>query len=153
MRQPLREKSPMAQDVDVFSAPAPIGGWNAKDALASMPITDAFKLINWFPTTTEVVLRDGQTGYATTITGTVETLAVYNKLDGNSSMFAVDDNDVWDVSNPGAAVDSSLVGAPTITDGKWQYINFGDGTTNYLIMVNGVDVPIYWNAANSDRYC
>ena len=146
MRQALRAKAPRAQVVDVYSIPSPIGGWNAKDALAAMPEIDAFKLINWYPTATECSLRGGYSQYTTSgISDTVETLAVYNEMDGGSSMFAVSDTDVYDVSSPGAATDSSLVGNPTITDGKFQTINFGDGTANYLIMVNGVDAPIYWN--------
>lgn len=32
-----------------------------------------------------------------------------------------------------------------ITNGKWQWVNMGNGTNNYLIMVNGVDSPRYYN--------
>ena len=147
MRTALRPKAPRAQVVEVFSAPAPIGGWNAKDAAASMPITDAFKLINWFPTTTEVVLRGGQVDYATTITGTVETLAVYKDMDGSEQMFAVTDTDIYDVTNPGVASAESA----TITDGKCQYVNFGDGTNNWVIMVNGVNDPLYYDGTTWTR--
>lgn len=143
MRQALRTKSPRAPVVSVYSQPAPIGGLNTRDALAAMPETDAKKLINWYPTTTECVLRGGYSAHATTITGTVETLAVYNKMNGSNQMFAVTDTDVYNVSSAGVATAQSA----TITDGKCQYTNFGDGTTNWLIMVNGVNKPLYWSGS------
>ena len=143
MRQAIRTKAPRGQTVDVYSTPAPVGGWNARDALANMPETDATKLINWFPTTSDVRLRGGREEYASDITGLVKTLAVYNKLDGNSEMFAVSDNDVYDVSSAGVAAAQSA----TVTNGEFQYTNFGDGTTNWLIMVNGVDKPLYYNGS------
>ena len=31
--------------------------------------------------------------------------------------------------------------------GRWQWTNFGDGTNNYLIMVNGADAPLYYNGS------
>lgn len=145
MRQALRVKSPRGQTVQVTSYPAPVGGWNARDSLANMAPTDAVELKNWFPEATRCVLRDGQSDYATGITGTVETLAVYNPPSGSEKMFAIDSNDVWDVTSSGAATDSSAVGNPTVTNGRWQWVNFGDSSNNYLIMVNGVDAPIYWN--------
>jgi len=140
VRQAIRTKSPRAQIVDVFSSPAPIGGWNARDALANMPPTDAVKLCNWFPTASDVRIRGGREDYSTGITGLVKTLAVYNEMDGNSSMFAVSDTDVYDVSSSGTAT-AQLT---TVTDGAFQHINFGTGTDNWLIMVNGVDKPLYW---------
>ena len=47
------------------SLPAPVGGWNARDALAEMAPTDAVTLVNWFPTPSQVVLRQGFAKWAT----------------------------------------------------------------------------------------
>jgi len=143
VRKAIRTKAPRAQISEVYSTPAPIGGWNSRDALASMPPLDAVKLVNWFPDTSDVVLRGGRENYATGITGTVETLAVYNKMDGGSEMYAVTSTDVYNVSAAGTATAQTA----TITDGRCQAINFGDGTSNWLIMVNGVDKPLYWDGA------
>lgn len=140
MRTPLRPKNPRGQVSAVFSISAPTGGWNARDSTANMEPTDARKLLNWFPTTTDCELRGGQADYATGITGTVETLAVYNQMSGTNKMYAVSDTDVYDVSSAGAATAQSA----TVTDGKFQHINFGDGTNNWLILVNGVDAPLYY---------
>ena len=53
------------------SLPSPIGGWNARDSLASMSPTDAVVLNNFFPTPTDVTLRKGYTNISTGITGQV----------------------------------------------------------------------------------
>ena len=143
MRRSASRKPGRGPVVGVKSISAPTGGWNARDSLANMNQNDAIKLVNWFPTTTDVVLRGGQADYGTGVTGTVETLAVYNKLDGTTEMFAADSNDVWDVSVAGAASAQSA----TVTDGKFQTLNFGDGTNNYLMMFNGVDSPLYYNGS------
>jgi len=146
MRRPARQKgagSPRGQTSWVQSLSAPVGGWNARDPLQEMDPKDAIKLVNWFPTTTDCVLRGGNTDYASGITGLVETLAVYNAMDGTSEMFAVDSNDVWDVSSSGAASAQSA----TVTNGRFQWLNFGDGTNNYLMMFNGVDSPLYYNGS------
>lgn len=144
MRRPQQVKNPARQQISsVFSISAPVGGWNDRDSLANMAPNDAIKLLNFFPTTTDCELRGGQEDYATGVTGTVETLAVYNAMSGTNKMFAVDSNDVWDVSSAGAASAQST----TVTNGRWQTLNFGDGTNNYLIMVNGVDAPLYYNGS------
>ena len=47
-----------------ISVPAPITGWNARDALDEMPATDAVLLDNWYPDAQGVVVRSGFTPYA-----------------------------------------------------------------------------------------
>jgi hypothetical protein len=132
------------QKVTVESLPAPIGGWNARDPLANMRPTDATELVNWFPTTASVDTRNGSEAYATGITGTVETLCVHNDTDGTSQMFAVSDTDVYDVSTAGAASAESL----TVTDGKFQWLNMGNGTDIWLMLFNGVDNPQYYDGTS-----
>ena len=39
--------------------PAPVRGWNARDAIASMNEADAVTLDNWFPSAADVMLRKG----------------------------------------------------------------------------------------------
>ena len=55
------------------SLASPIGGWNARDSLAEMNPLDAVQMINFFPTPTDVSLRQGYTRYSqiTTSTGVV----------------------------------------------------------------------------------
>lgn len=142
MRQPLKTKSPSRNIVSrSVSFPAPTGGWNARDALASMKPNDAVTMDNWFPQTSYVEIRGGYATHATGTTGNIKTLAVYNALDGVNEMYAVTASGIYDVSSAGAVGASKLAR----TNGKHQYENFNDGTSNWLIMVNGVDKPAYYD--------
>jgi hypothetical protein len=144
MRKPLKQGgSPSQQISQIVSQQAPTGGWNARDALANMKPGEAVKMLNFYPLTTEVVIRGGQADYASGVTGTVKTLAVYNGASGTNKMFTASDSGIYDVSVAGA-VGASVA---TSTNGYWQWLNFGDGTTNWLIMVNGTDKPNYYSGA------
>jgi hypothetical protein len=123
--------------------PAPVGGWNARDALADMKPHNAIVLNNWFPRTNYLEIRGGYADYADGTTGTIKTLAVYNKMTGASEMFAYTASGIYDVSSAGTVGASKLAR----TDGKHQYVNFGDGTSNWLIAVNGVDKPAYYDGS------
>ncbi len=144
MRTPLRQKARIAQGQTsaVTSYPAPTGGWNARDALAAMPPNDAVDLENWFPLTSYVEIRGGYTSQSTGMTNDGKTLAVYNGFTTNS-MFCLTDSGVYDVTVAGA-VGSSLAAR---TNGKHQWVDFGDGSNNYLILCNGVDKPLYYNGS------
>ena len=143
MRTPVQPRTG-SQTTTVQSIPAPIGGWNTRDPLAAMNPMDAVELNNWFPTTTDVVTRRGHEAHATGITGTTETLAVYNGLNGTNKLFAVSDTDAYNVSSAGAGSAQSL----TITDGKFQTLNMGDGTNQWLMMFNGADAPKYYDGTS-----
>lgn len=145
MRTPLRQKNRLArgQTASTQTIPAPVGGWNARDALAQMPPTDAVILENWFPGTSYCQIRGGYTSHATGMTGNGKTLATYNALSGTNSMFAYTASGIYDVTSAGAVGASKL----TRTNGKHIWIDFGDGTSNYLIAVNGVDKPAYFDGA------
>lgn len=142
MRKPLLTRTPKRTQVaSERSFPAPIGGWNAKDSLASMKPTDAVYLENFFPTPTEVVMRGGNVSHATGTTGNIKTLAVYNKTNGTNTMYAYTSSGIYDVTSAGAVGASKLAR----TNGKHQWTMFGDGTNNWLIAVNGVDAPAYFD--------
>lgn len=125
--------------------PPPVDGWNANASLTSMPITAAIRLDNWFPGPTSVEIRPGHVVWMTQLTGTAKTLAVHRELDGGSTMLAFTDTGVFDATFGGQSGGSTL-GART--NGKHQWDQFGDGTNNWLIAVNGVDKPWYWNGTN-----
>lgn len=103
----LRARKAQKSRSVVKTIPSPTGGWNARDAIADMPETDAVAMVNIFPQTTDVTLRygttsqghlgtasvgnamliDGVTGYATTpdtaaisVTGDID-LRCYANLD------------------------------------------------------------------------
>lgn len=142
MRQPLLSKTGRRARVsEMKSYPSPVEGWNARDSLAAMKPLDAVTLDNWFPTPSNVTMRGGYASHATGTTGNVKTLAVYNKLAGTSNMYAYTSSGIYDVSSAGAVGASKL----SRTNGKHQWTMFGDGTYNWLIAVNGVDKPAYYD--------
>ena len=143
MRTPKRVKGQSLRDrvSGSQSLPAPVGGWNARDALADMKPTDAITLKNWFPKTSYVEMRGGSEDHATGMTGTGKTLAVYNKFSGTNEMFSVTESGVYDVSSSGAVGASKAAR----TNGKHQWLSFGDGTNQWLILLNGVDKPLYYD--------
>lgn len=142
MRNPLLTRAAKRTQISMEkSFPSPIGGWNAKDSLASMKPTDAVYLENFFPTTTEVEMRGGCAAHSTGATGTIKTLAVYNAPSGTNTMYGYTSSGIYDVTSAGAVGASKLAR----TNGKHQWTMFGDGTNNWLIAVNGVDAPAYFD--------
>lgn len=134
----------MPRVASIKTAPAPVGGWNARDGLASMSPKDAVIMDNMIPMTTQVVLRSGSADYATGLPGVVETLAVYSKADGSNQMFAGCAGSIYDVTSAGA------VGAPVQTgfsNTKFQTANYATTGGKFLWMVNGADSPRLWDGS------
>lgn len=139
--QILAAKQPGPMRADTLTVPAPIGGLNARDALASMPPTDAIKLDNWFPRATSVDLRNGYVKWATGLPANVETLMTYNNST-LSKLFAASGTAFYDTTVQGA------VGAPVVTgltNARWQHTNMGTPGGQFLIAVNGADYPRVYN--------
>lgn len=142
MRQVLsRKASPGSRISQSVSFPAPVRGWNDRDPLADMGPAYAVALDNFFPKPNYCEIRGGSQSYATGTTGNIKTLAVYNGLNGTNRMFAYTDSGIYETSIAGA------VGASVLsrTNGKHQWIMFGDGTSSWLIAVNGIDKPAYFD--------
>lgn len=126
------------------SLAAPIGGWNARDAVAAMQPLDAVIMENVWPTTSDVQLRLGWQEWASGLPGQVNTLMSYDGPTG-SELFAATGTELYDVTSQGA------VGAPVVTgntNDKWQYINVSNSGGNFLIAVNGDDNPLLYNGTS-----
>lgn len=119
-----------------FSIPAPVGGWNAKDNIASMPVTDAIILDNYLPKTDKISSRTGFTSFSTGFSGNVESLLDWNGT-STSKFFAASSGNIYDISSGGA------IGAPVVTaltNNRWQHVNFGNlAGSNFLVICNGFD--------------
>jgi hypothetical protein len=129
-------------NASVSSLPAPVGGWNARDSIAAMSPTDAVILENWFPTTSDVMVRMGYTQFATGIPTQVNSVMGYNPSAGTHKLFAAAGTAVYDVSLGGA------VGAPVIsslTSDKWIHTNFSTSAGPFMLMVNGADGYYVYN--------
>ena len=75
MLQPLASNARKSPTYSSVSIPAPVKGWNAKDALANMDQEFAITLDNVFPNLTDVEVRSGYASYSTgNGSGAVETL-------------------------------------------------------------------------------
>lgn len=119
------------------SIPAAVGGWNARDALANMPETDAVSLINWFPKPSRCELRKGYANWATDIPAAAQVESLYLYSGSSDKLFAWAGTATYDVTLQGAvgaAVQSALSNA------RWIATNFtSTGGVKYLVTVNGLD--------------
>ena len=114
---------------------APIGGWNARDALGAMDPLDAVTLQNFWPGTNSVILRNGYTKHATGLPAEVQTLMAYSSGTSNK-LFAVSDGKIYDATSSGAVGAAAVSG---LTNSKFQYVNITTPAASYLMAVNGAD--------------
>lgn len=141
MRLPQQRKT-KRQVSRVDSVSSPVGGWNARDPLSSMPQDDAVILDNFFCTPYNVKVRDGTSVWASGISGDVNTITSYIPSGVSSKLFAYASTFVYDVTSSGAVGSPAISG---VTNSKWQHENFGTSGGNFLIAVNGSDLPLIYN--------
>lgn len=132
---------------------APVGGLNARDALANMPETDAVTLDNWFCQPTWVELRGGKKTLAT-FTGSCETLAAYNALSGSNQLFAgvtaSSVGSLYRVDNSGGGAGTLVAGGggplvQSITGVQYDWVQLGTSAAEVLYLVNGLDNPLLYD--------
>lgn len=124
------------QRVREASVAAPVGGWNARDALGDMSPLDAVTLTNFWPGTNSVILRKGHTQHVTGIGSQVETLMAYSSGSANKLFGIATDGKIYDVTTAGA-VGAAVVSG--LTNARFQYINFTTTAASYILCVNGAD--------------
>lgn len=136
---------PGAQKSTSVSLPAPVGGLNARDSIASMPVTDALRLENFFPNATSVDRRNGNTTFAT-FTGICETAIDYTGLTGTKLFVAVKNGSTYSLieATAGGAVSTPVVGGagPTLqalTSTRFDWLNVGTTGGQFLLLCNGAD--------------
>jgi hypothetical protein len=141
MRHVLSEAAETASDPD--STPAPVGGWNARDSLARMRDSDAVILDNWFPSATEVVVRDGSDLLAEVAAGDVESLLSCSTQAGETKLFACTDANVYDTAAPLVSKYSG------VTSGRVEALNLNISDEPWLwcCVGNGVDDPFLYKSS------
>lgn len=148
LRQALQSALPQQRqgtDYAMHIGP-PTGGLNTRDSLVGMDPRDAIVLNNWFPQASEVWQRGGSTNFATGMTGTVQTLAVYSPVGGADQLIAFTNSGAYNVSAGG--VIGGLMAGSAFTNGFVTTLNITNSAGNsFLWACNGVDTPMYWNGA------
>lgn len=139
MAKPQRKQA----QVLTKSIPAPIGGLNARDAIAEMGETDALLLDNCFCTPSTVNIRNGYVNWKTGLPGWVETIAHYNGAT-TKKLFAASVAGIYDVTSQGAVGGAVVSG---LTNTRFQTVNFANAGSNWLYMVNGADDPRLYNGS------
>jgi hypothetical protein len=132
---PLRPNASRRPVSRGFSVPPPVGGLNARDALADMDAADAVLLDNWFPEPNYVSLRRGYESHATGISGAITSLMEWA---GPSSrkLFAANASAIYEVTSSGAV---GAAAVSSLTSGKWQHTMQTTSGGNFLIICNGAD--------------
>lgn len=137
------------QITSVIQLPAPVGGWNARDPLTAMAVSDAIQLDNLIAGVGGIRSRGGFASHGSGMGGPVESLMVYSPPSAAEKMFAATDTGLWDVTTPGAAVAATA----GLSNGRWQHTMFGSAAGSYLFAANGADeVRVYngtsWSVAS-----
>lgn len=134
-----------------LTIPAPIGGLNSRDSFALMQPTDAIILDNLFPEDTTVDLRRGYLEHAT-FQGQCESLLVYTGANVTRIFVAVRDGSFRTIYDGTAAglLSTAAVGGPAntvqaLTSSRFDYVNFGNISGQYLFAVNGQDPGLQYN--------
>lgn len=147
MLQAMKTNPARRQTARGFSIPAPVGGLNARDPLTAMKPGDALILDNVFPEANYVALRRGYSSHATGVGASeVSTLFTYHAKDGSEKLFAAANLNIYDVTSAGVA---SSVYSTSITENRWQYINFSTTTRLFILAFNGADTPLKYDTTSS----
>lgn len=143
MRKPAGPKTP--NRIITKSIPPPIEGWDASSPLQAMSPKRAIALENYFPEQSYCRIRRGHALHSqmydgaetpAKVTDSVETLMAYNGLTANE-LFAAAGASINSVT--GADDGTQVVGS--LTNARFQYINFTTTGGKFLYAVNGADAP------------
>ena len=114
---------------------APVGGWNARDALPDMAETDAVYLTNWVPGTSSVIQRYGYTQYSTGLGAQVESIFSYAG-GATTKLFGVAGGSIYNCTAGGAVGAADVTG---LSNSRFQYVNVATAGGNFMLCVNGAD--------------
>lgn len=124
------------------TVPAPVGGLNLRDSVAQMPETDALVMVNWFPGTSSIAVRNGSVNWSTGIGAWVESLMTYMPPTGTSRLFAAAGSNIYDCTAGGAVGAAVVTGQST---GRAQSEQFTNAGGTFLWAVTGADYPQVYN--------
>jgi hypothetical protein len=124
--------------------PAPVEGWDTREALADMPEKRAVILDNWFPTTDKLNIRPGYSSHATGLGAAVETIIEYTPTTGTGQIFGCAGGNIYAATSAGAV---GAAAVSSLTNARFQYVNFGTAGGQFVVAVNGADAPLNYNGS------
>jgi hypothetical protein len=126
------------------SISAPVGGWDALSPLANMPETNAVTLKNMFPQPGYVEIRKGHKRHNLVGAAAVESLMPYHGLAASADrLFAACTTAISNVTvfTTASASATASISLSSLTNARWQHINFSTSGGNFLWICNGADTP------------
>ncbi len=142
-RKALRGSATGQRVVATAAFPPATGGWDTLSPKNAMPRDHAVVLDNWFPEAGSIRIRNGYDIHTDVGSGNVESLMVYNGLTANN-MFAASGSVIYDVSSQFLAT-SALT---SLSNARWQYVNFTTSGGHFLVICNGADAPRTFDGSN-----
>lgn len=162
MKVAQRRRINTARRATPHAFPAPVGGWNNRDAITAMKPEDAIELVNWFPDQSYVRMRAGYTRIVDLGTdapvgqlvpyhvGTDKCLLAFSagrailvNVDDGSYLSPLSDDDdaseLYDDDNATPLFDDAQILSLTATPSS-DYVSYAQ-MGNRLIMCNGGDEP------------
>jgi hypothetical protein len=122
---------------------APHDGWNAKDQLAAMKPTEAWKLINWIPDESGLRTRPGHSVHSTGVGVRVDTLMEYRSPTATELHAASSGGAIYEVTATATA--TSL--ATGFTNGKFQHTMITTPGGAFLWVCNGADPTFMYDGS------
>lgn len=131
-------KQPKPQVSQAESLPAPVGGLNDLDGLATMGDEFMLDAMNFFPDTAALTVRRGYKEFTTGLVNAVKTIMDFNRVDGTTQIFAATDNAIFPVTNANAP--ASVF---SVTNGQFDFTNFATTGAQYLVACNSYETVMY----------
>lgn len=145
LARPRRQRPPVLRSQ---SMPPPIGGLNARDGLNIMPSSDAVTLTNWIAQQYGVRSRKGYREWAINFPRPVKTIMEYNPARANVAsyrMFAVTDNNIYDISGQTNAPASVLALPGTDDYGRFSWTSMANSGGIFLLTCSNQGGYRYYN--------
>jgi len=136
--QPAKAKPRGSRASKSVTMPAPVGGWNARDALTDMEPTDAVQLINFFPKQKTVTSRNGYVSSCNTASGVKIEMLVGFQLGTTTKRLACSGGKIYD-----ATASSPTTLGSGYAGNLWVGAQMGAQMT----LVNGTDAPVVYNGS------
>lgn len=128
----------------LISTLSPVGGINDVDPIAAMDPKYSLQLVNWVPTPTALVTRDGYAEWVTGLDGGVRTLMNYAALDGTEKIFAATPTTIYDVTTSTA----TPVAAYSAAAAYWNYAQLVNSGVSFLVAAGkNSGAPIFYNGS------